>query len=488
MEVYEKLIKQIDETRYLNAENSYRYRPIMRLFYRNYEKLEYWLYKEQVFEELKNNEVFNTYTIEDCERDLEALAEWHSLEKMQDTKNANTIEEFKNKKFRYQMTEYATEIERMTISLEEMEVKTASLEPKLFDRLRISIEKLTKISTLKDNDIKELWDNLTDDFQKLNENYQDFLKKFNEPKSEELLQSVIFLQFKNEITKYLREFIKGYQNNIHQIKKSFDSISESDLKVFIEKLTSYYKKTPLFNNGVDFEHLKEVNMGKLSNIQKWFMGTSSSISEGEKLMNTTDDIIVKITKYASSLIELHGNMTNRKEEYKHFAKIFDKLDTLEECHKFSSMMFGIENTRHFIASSNINTDAIVKSYDVPPIEILLESRTKMRKEKAIIIPIEDKTYEKQKQLEAYRKEQQENKEILSKLIKNRKISLEGDIKLSKIERRYIQKLLASKAKKETEFGYKYSVFKKTGSCRIESEDGVFFMDSIEIEFEGSENI
>ena len=220
MEVYEKLTKQIVETKYLSVENAYRYRPIMRLFYKKYEQLEYWLYKEEVYRELKENELFNTYTIEECERDLETLTEWLSLRKMQDTKKANSIEEFKNKKFRYQLTEYATQIERLTISLEEMEIKTASLEPKLFDRLRISIAKLEDGSSFVEEDAFELWEGINDDFTKLNQNYQDFLKKFNEPKSEELLQSVLFLQFKGEITKYLREFIRGYQKNIHSIRAS----------------------------------------------------------------------------------------------------------------------------------------------------------------------------------------------------------------------------------------------------------------------------
>ena len=101
MEVYEKLTKQISETKYLSTENSYRYRPIMRCFYHHYERLEYWLYKEDIFDELKNNDIFDGYTLEECERDLETLVSWLSLSKMQDTKNATSIEEFKNKKFRY---------------------------------------------------------------------------------------------------------------------------------------------------------------------------------------------------------------------------------------------------------------------------------------------------------------------------------------------------------------------------------------------------
>lgn len=41
------------EAKYLNVENTDRYRPIIRLFYLKYEKLKYWMYQEEVFAELK---------------------------------------------------------------------------------------------------------------------------------------------------------------------------------------------------------------------------------------------------------------------------------------------------------------------------------------------------------------------------------------------------------------------------------------------------
>lgn len=484
MKVYEKLMKQISEMKYLSTENSYRYRPIMRCFYHHYERLEYWLYKEDIYEELKDNEIFIGYTIDECERDLEVLAGWLSLTKMQDTKNATSIEEFKNKRYRYQMTEYATEIERLTISLEEMEIKTSSLEPKLFDRIRMSLNELENVDSLGEEEVNELWTNLNDDFTKLNQNYQDFLKRFNEPKSEELLQSVLFLKFKSDMVKYLREFVRGYQKNVHLIKDSISKIDDKLIDDFLNKINGYYKKTPVFSKDFDFNKFKEVNLGKITNIFKWFNGTVSSISEGEKLMNTTDNIIVKITKYANSLIELHGNMTNRREEYKYLCKLFDKLDDVNLAHKYASVVFGIENVRHFIGNSNLNTDSIVNCYDIPPIEIVLSSRTKAKKERIVLTPIVDKSMEKKRLLEEYRKEQEENKKILKKLIKDKRITLNGELKLSKIERRYIQKLLASSNKKETEFGLNYNVTKKDGKCKIISDDGIFLMDSLEINFVG----
>lgn len=58
MEVTEKLTKQIKETRYLAVENTERYRPIIRYFFRQYECLEYWLFKEDVFQALCQEDTF----------------------------------------------------------------------------------------------------------------------------------------------------------------------------------------------------------------------------------------------------------------------------------------------------------------------------------------------------------------------------------------------------------------------------------------------
>ena len=89
------------------------------IFYLKYEKLKYWLYQEEVFEEFKRrSRIFADYTMEQCQQDLTALASWGNLVTIQDTRKVTTIEEFKNKKFRYQLSETAVEIERMVIRIE----------------------------------------------------------------------------------------------------------------------------------------------------------------------------------------------------------------------------------------------------------------------------------------------------------------------------------------------------------------------------------
>ena len=53
MRIQETVRKPMTEAKYLNVDNTDRYRPIIRLFYLKYEKLKYWLYQEEVYEELR---------------------------------------------------------------------------------------------------------------------------------------------------------------------------------------------------------------------------------------------------------------------------------------------------------------------------------------------------------------------------------------------------------------------------------------------------
>lgn len=100
MEIQEKMRKPMLEAKYLNVENTDRYRPIIRLFYLKYEKLKYWLYQEEVFEELKEDPYFADYTMEQCQQDLTALASWGNLVTIQDTRKVTTIEELRWKNCR----------------------------------------------------------------------------------------------------------------------------------------------------------------------------------------------------------------------------------------------------------------------------------------------------------------------------------------------------------------------------------------------------
>ena len=173
MNIHDKLLKPVHEAKYLDVENTDRYRCIVRLFYLNYEKLKYWMYQEEVYEELIEDSYFTNYTPEQCQQDLSVLKEWGNLATIQDTRKVSSIEEFKNKKFRYQLTETAVEIERMVIRLENLFIEGSSLEPTLLERLRISLMQIEEMFQKDTEQIYGWWNDLNNDFIRLNQNYQD---------------------------------------------------------------------------------------------------------------------------------------------------------------------------------------------------------------------------------------------------------------------------------------------------------------------------
>ncbi len=129
MQITDKLLRSLTEVKYLNADNVDRYRCIMRIFFKNYEKLHYWMYQEEVYAQMKEDPYFAEYRPEQCLQDLTTLTEWKNLNTIQDTRKVTSIEEFKNRKYRYQMSEYSVEIERLVVRLENLFIEGALLEP-----------------------------------------------------------------------------------------------------------------------------------------------------------------------------------------------------------------------------------------------------------------------------------------------------------------------------------------------------------------------
>ena len=79
--------------------------------------MKYWMYQEEVYEEMIQDPFFADYRMEQCQQDLMMLTEWKNLNTIQDTKKVASIEEFKNKKYRYQLKDEALIREKKRMSI-----------------------------------------------------------------------------------------------------------------------------------------------------------------------------------------------------------------------------------------------------------------------------------------------------------------------------------------------------------------------------------
>ena len=186
--------KPVKEVTYLNTENSQRYRTIIQIMFKKYEQMKYWILKEEIYEIIKNIDGFENYTMDNLKQDLDSLEYWGNVITMQDTKKTRTLEEFKNRQFRYQISSVTIELERALIKIQNQKhTSRGSLEVSLIEKFKNTLIEIKKIDSYSNKEIYTWWQNLNNEFKNLNENYQDYISEFYMPKMEDILKTTKFL-------------------------------------------------------------------------------------------------------------------------------------------------------------------------------------------------------------------------------------------------------------------------------------------------------
>lgn len=491
MQVSDKLMRPLTEAKYLNADNVSRYRCIMRIFFENYEKLKYWMYQEDIYEEMIKDLYFADYRPEQCQQDLAMLVEWKNLNTIQDTRKVASIEEFKNKKYRYQMSEYSVEIERLVLRLENLFIEGASLEPTLLERIRREIERFSEMAELDGNEVYTWWTDLNNDFVRLNQNYQDYIRDLNSVKAEEMMHTKQFLVFKDRLIEYLRSFIKGLQRNVGVIEENLRGQKEEVREAVFEKIIEYELLIPRMEVEISRSMIEEKIRGRFQSIYNWFVGTEGSENEAGKLFDATNEIIRRITRYAAQLSEKNALGANRKEEYKKAAELFLRCKDLSEAHKMSSMVFGLERPWHLSGDLIRETDSMNQGvYEEFPLQITLKPRVRTYREKSKRSGIRESAEQKQETRRKLLQQQREEMQKLQHLEKNGRIDF---AELPVLEQRIREILLKwlSDAMEDADFtartddGRRY-VLDRTHAgekCVVHCEDGNFTMPRMAIVFQ-----
>ena len=175
------LLESISQTKYLSADNYIQYRAIMRIFYLEYQKMHYQLDKETILVQLREDAAFAQYSPEQLTVDLDQLVNWKNLTPIQDPHKVYTVADFKNRQFQYMMSQIALEIERMTITLENLHTRTAGLSFSAFRRIHDALSTATRLDELSQKEIVAWWQDLQEDFSRLSQNHQDYLREFYGP-------------------------------------------------------------------------------------------------------------------------------------------------------------------------------------------------------------------------------------------------------------------------------------------------------------------
>ena len=484
--------EQINETSYLSVQNAPVDRKIMRCFYREYEKMHFQLYKEDVYRLLKEDEEFAMYSMEQLVQDLEALVKWKNLTPLQDPGKVYTIADYKNKQYRYTMSEYAVEIERLTVRLENLFLESGNLSMNFFVRLERSLGEMEEMEHAELRTVNEWWQMLQEDFKRLNQNYQDYLRDFYSGKTEKLMKSVEFMIHKDKFITYLKEFVQELQRHSKRMEHLLEKNADLMENIILERVIQSELDIPhalLEIHGNAEPSIRENVYGKWHSLKNWFVDQPGQECEAKKVLKITSDIIRNIIQNAALIVQVQNWGISRKDDYRKFLELFLKCEDMEEAHRLSAHVFGVQQIQHYKINIPREEDNINNSvYQEDPARFLLKPHTRGYREKKDRTGFADKSLEKMAQRESYLRQAQKQKELVLRYIKDQKIRFADIDEMISEDTRTIflqwiaQANMSSQKMGRTEYGQEYRLIKKEGNCILKCEDGNLKMPDYILEF------
>jgi len=181
-------------------------------------------------------------------------------------------------------------------------VEGASLEPTLLERIRRNVERFPAMAEKDTGEVYTWWTDLNNDFVRLNQNYQDYIRDLNSVKAEKMMQTKEFLVFKDHLIDYLRNFIKGLQRNVGAIDEELRLLPDEIKQRIFDKIVDYELSIPRMDVEVSRGKISEKTLGRYQSIYDWFVRENGQENEAAKLFDATNDIIRRITRYAAQII------------------------------------------------------------------------------------------------------------------------------------------------------------------------------------------
>lgn len=500
----DRLFKPITEVTYLTTENAWRYRAILRYFYIQHERLRYYLLPEEVFEHLKQSPHFSDYSEEQLQRDLDQLVQWKNLIPRQETGRVTSIEEFKRKRFRYQCTPYTVEIERMVQGLEQMgESFGGSLERTLVEKLLESLVRLlepgeaagrmndggpTNTAGRTNEEVSQLWDDVFENFRRLTQNATDYLAHLKSEKVEELMKTEAFLVYKDALTEYLRSFMASLQRTSVKIEAVLKKASQEAVEALAGQVAEHQLSIPRLDVRPSRQELVDKLLGQWQGLRDWFLGAGGRESDLSYLQNETNETIRRITRFAQRLGERSQNFRSRYRDYLHLAEWFSRLESIEEAHRLSACVFGVESTRHLVADSPATEDIYAEIWDLPPSEVTVRPRTRQYRERTRPGAVVSREREKLEMLRTHLLEREAERRLIEGMIVGDRITLaelgEVDPHMRKVLLGWIDRCMASAdMTAKTETGRRV-MLRLASDARITlaCEDGTLEMPDYEFRF------
>lgn len=280
---------------------------------------------------------------------------------------------------------------------------------------------------------------------------------------------------------------------IAKIIKKREAVIENSL---LEKVVSSEMEIPrALSDGERRreEDIREQVYGKWESLKGWFLPTGGRECESSKVLAITNDIIRSMIQNAALIVQLQNWGVSRKEDYQNMLQMFLNCQTMEDAHKLSAHLFGIQQIEHFKIRDERETDSINQSvYEEAASAVYLKPHTRTYREKKDRTGFTDKSLEKLSQRLQYLKQIERERREMMGYIKDGKLEVEGITeKVPESVRQTLlqwisQAALSPSGRGRTEYGQEFILKRDAGYCVLKCEDGDLKLPRYTLWFVGSE--
>ena len=337
---------------YLDTANADRYRQLIGVLLDNKRRFGLRMTPAQIEAALWERLSVRYETPEALERDLEALREWGAVDSHQDTSRASSTQEFKRRRFTYDITAAGEIAERAALAVDGIAARIGALErsqlPELLEALTTLAGEAQR-SEPRPPKLVSLFNDVAAKLDRLRTDTSDFMRELGAVMvDEQAVELEPFERYKRRVIDHLTGFRAELRRLDHQFSAAIGQVEAAGLARIVA-IAASSDEPPVW--GLSDEEVASRRAERLADewrgVRRWFLGGDGERPPWRELDRALGDAIEWIINAAQRLIDRRSRRIDRAAEYRALARLFDRATSTADCHTLYAAVFGLHQPRHF---------------------------------------------------------------------------------------------------------------------------------------------
>ena len=280
---------------------------------------------------------------------LEALRGWGNLVATRDVVSARTIEEYLHPRYLYQLTQAGEQAERALASFEQNLAAPGKLSTIALKEIVETLDELLIILAnpqFDESKAVSALERLISRFDMLVEQAQVFMgglqRELDRPGADE----TAFLALKEELLRYLENFVRELISSTYRIRHSLDRFSSDQ----VEKMLHFCVRHELAEAVAVTEMMRERSQqrwqARWSGLCGWFIGSAEHPSQSERLRQRAVEAIPALLERVRRMHDHRANRADRSTDFLTLARWFAAAPDEGAMHQLWRAAFALNPSRH----------------------------------------------------------------------------------------------------------------------------------------------